>query len=114
MFLRAHLLDLASRIGARVAAGRTVRLTAPTARLIESVLRAQASAGEGGPALPITVEVWSADGTRLEETVATTLNVAIGAGAWWAAIAARPGARVRLRHGTQILRDSREDAAGAA
>ena len=53
-----------------------------------------------------TVEEWSADGMRLEETVAGAKVFPVAKGAFDALVAMRPRSRILLRQSARVLQDS--------
>lgn len=56
--------------------------------------------------LCFSVEMWSLDGTRWDEVMARASNVALAHAAFDAAVIERPNARIRLRDGTRLIRDT--------
>lgn len=64
--------------------------------------------------LPITLEEWSKDGASLTETVGRLSNALVARAAYEALVELRPRARIMLRHGARVLRDSAEDEAAGS
>ena len=58
--------------------------------------------------LLFAVESWTQDGTRWEEVLARAANVAIAHAAFDAAKQCRPKARLKIRQGAWLIRDSGE------
>lgn len=59
--------------------------------------------------LIFSVECWTQDGTRWEEVIARAANVAIAHAAFEAAKECRPNARLKIRQGAWLIRDSAEN-----
>jgi len=59
--------------------------------------------------LPFTIEEWDAAGERRVETVARTVNPAVGWAAYSATVAMRPAAHILFRHGIRVIAEHRPD-----
>lgn len=58
--------------------------------------------------MPFSVEEWLPDGSAIVEVLARGSNYPVACGAYQAAVALRPKARIILRNGIRIVADSAE------